>query len=52
MDEFLLGHEDPTFLSNHLQLAPSHLIDRCARRMVIENAIADAINFFHMDGLT
>ena len=28
------------------------LIDRYARRMVIENAIADAIDFFHMDALS
>ena len=48
-----LGHEDPTFLlTNQLQTAPSRLIDRYARRMVIENTIADAINFFHMDALS
>ena len=28
------------------------LIDRCARRMVTGNTIADAIDFFHMDALS
>ncbi len=32
--------------------AASQLIDRHARRMVIENAISDAIDFFHMDALS
>ena len=30
----------------------STLVDRYARRMVIENTIADAIDFFHMDALS
>ena len=30
----------------------SILVDRYARRMVIENTIADAIDFFHMDALS
>ena len=28
------------------------LVDRYARRMVIENVISDAIDFFHMDALS
>lgn len=48
-----LGHEEPTLLiTNQLQRTPSKLIDRYAQRMVIENSIAEAINFFHMDALS
>jgi len=48
-----LGHEEPTLLlTNQLHRSPAKLIARDARRMVIENRIADAINFFHMDALS
>ncbi len=48
-----LGHEKPTLLlTNQRTTSISQLIDRYARRMVIENAIADAIDFFHMDALS
>lgn len=48
-----LGHEEPTvLLTNQLQRGPAKLIERYARRMVIENSIAEAINFFHMDALS
>ena len=48
-----LGHERPTLLlTNQMKTAASQLVDRYARRMVIENAIADAIDFFHMDALS
>jgi len=48
-----LGHEAPTvLLTNQLQRAPAKLIERYARRMVIENSIAEGINFFHMDALS
>lgn len=48
-----LGHEEPTLLlTNCLQRAPAKLIGRYAQRMVIENSIAEAINFFHMDALS
>jgi hypothetical protein len=47
-----LGHEEPTFLvTNQLRRAASTLIERYAQRMVIENSIADGIDFFHMDAL-
>ena len=47
-----LGHDKPTLLlTNQLQAPPRELIDRYARRMLIENTIADAVNFFHMDAL-
>lgn len=48
-----LGHEEPTLLlTNHLRLSPVTLITRYAQRMVIENKIADGIDFFHMDALS
>lgn len=48
-----LGHEEPTLLlTNQLDRAPSTLIERYARRMVIENSLAEAIDFFHMDALS
>jgi transposase-like protein len=48
-----LGHEEPTLvLTNQLQRSPAKLITRYAQRMVIENGIADSIDFFHMDALS
>lgn len=48
-----LGHEKPTILiSNQMRRSPASLIQRYARRMLIENNIADAIDFFHMDALS
>lgn len=48
-----LGHEEPTLLlTNQMDRPPSKLIERYARRMVIENSIAEAIDFFHMDALS
>jgi hypothetical protein len=48
-----LGHENPTFLlTNQLRRSPSKLISRYAQRMLIENGIADSIDFFHMDALS
>jgi hypothetical protein len=48
-----LGHEEPTLLlTNHLRLGAATLIGRYARRMIIENNIEDAIEFFHMDALS
>lgn len=48
-----LGHEEPTFLlTNQLSRSARTLIGRYARRMVIENGIADSIDFFHMDALS
>lgn len=48
-----LGHEDPTFLlTNQMKRSPVQLVDRYARRMVIENCISDGIDFFHMDALS
>jgi len=48
-----LGHEEPTFLiTNQLRKTPAKLIERYAQRMIIENRIADGIDFFHMDALS
>jgi len=48
-----LGHEEPTLLlTNQLHRSPATLITRYAQRMVVENAIAEGINFFHMDALS
>jgi len=48
-----LGHEEPTLLlTNQLRRSPVELIGRYAQRMLIENSIADGIDFFHMDALS
>jgi len=48
-----LGHEEPTLLlTNQLRRSPATLIGRYAQRMLIENAIADGIDFFHMKALS
>ena len=48
-----LGHEEPTFLlTNQLRRSPGKLIERYAQRMLIENNLADGIDFFHMDALS
>lgn len=48
-----LGHDEPTFLlTNQLNRSAPKLIERYARRMVIENNIQDGIDFFHMDALS
>jgi len=48
-----LGHEEPTLLlTNQLRRSASTLIERYAKRMVIENGIADGIDFFHIDALS
>lgn len=53
IDIIELGHEEPTLLlTNQLRRSPAKLVGRYARRMLIENGIADAIDFFHMDALS
>ncbi len=48
-----LGHEDPTILlTNDRQTTHAKLITRYAQRMLIENALSDAVRFFHMDALS
>ena len=48
-----LGHEEPTvLLTNQRHVPAKQLITRYAHRMLIENALADAVRFFHMDALS
>jgi hypothetical protein len=48
-----LGHEDPTvLLTNNLRIGCPALVTRYAQRMLIENGIAEAIQFFHLDALS
>ena len=48
-----LGHEKPTLLiTNQLNRSARKLVGRYAQRMIIENGIADSIDFFHMDALS
>src|SRR5208283_4031816 len=48
-----LGHEELTLLlTNQLTATAARLIERYAQRMIIENRIADGIDFFHMDALS
>lgn len=48
-----LGHDKPTILlTNHMRKSAAKIIGRYARRMIIENGIADGIEFFHMDALS
>jgi transposase len=48
-----LGHEEPMLLlTNQMRSSPATLVQRYARRMLIENNIEDAINFFHLDALS
>jgi len=48
-----LGHEDPTILlTNNVEIKCPSLVTRYAQRMLIENGISDAIQFFHLDALS
>lgn len=48
-----LGHEEPTvLLTNDTRSSPKALITRYARRMLIENGLADGVDFFHLDALS
>ena len=48
-----LGHEEPTILlTNNLKIGCPTLVTRYAQRMLIENGIAAAIQFFHLDALS
>jgi hypothetical protein len=48
-----LGHDEPTILlTNDATSKAKNLITRYARRMLIENALADAVRFFHIDALS
>jgi hypothetical protein len=48
-----LGHDEPTILltnDQHSRLKP--ILTRYARRMLVENGLSDAIDFFHLDALS
>lgn len=48
-----LGHEDPTIvLTNNFVIPCPALVTRYAQRMLIENGISEAIQFFHIDALS
>lgn len=48
-----LGHEDPTvLLTNNFTIKCPALVTRYAQRMLIENGISEAIQFFHIDALS
>lgn len=48
-----LGHEDPTvILTNNFKIRCPALVTRYAQRMLVENGIADAVQFFHLDALS
>src|SRR5207237_7496908 len=48
-----LGHDQPTILlTNQHRLSAKKLITRYAQRMLIENALSDAVRFFHLDALS
>lgn len=48
-----LGHDEPTILlTNEHHTSLKQLITRYAQRMLIENALSDAVRFFHMDALS
>jgi len=48
-----LGHDKPTILlTNDTSSTAPKLIARYAKRMLIENALADAVRFFHIDALS
>ena len=48
-----LGHKEPTILlTNDRSASLKALITRYAQRMLIENGLADSIDFFHLDALS
>src|SRR5260370_417294 len=48
-----LGHDEPTILvTNDTNSSARNLITRYAKRVLIENALADAVRFFHIDALS
>jgi hypothetical protein len=48
-----LGHDEPTILlTNDHRSTVKSIITRYAKRMLIENALSDAVRFFHIDALS
>ena len=49
----VIGHDEPTILlTNERRPTAAKLITRYAQRMLIENALSDAVRFFHMNALS
>jgi hypothetical protein len=47
-----LGHDKPTILLTNEKRTAAKVLTRYAQRMLVENAISDAVRFFHMDALS
>ena len=47
-----LGHEEATVLLTNDRKSAKNVITRYAKRMLIENALSDAVRFFHMNALS
>lgn len=47
-----LGHDEPTILLTNDPSSLKHIVTRYAQRMLIENALSDAVRFFHMNALS
>lgn len=47
-----LGHDEPTILLTNERRSATKVITRYAQRMLIENALSDAVRFFHMNALS
>ena len=47
-----LGHDDATILVTNDRRGAVAVITRYAQRMLIENALSDAVRFFHLDALS
>jgi hypothetical protein len=47
-----LGHDKSTILLTNEQRTAAKVLTRYAQRMLVENAISDAVRFFHMDALS
>jgi len=47
-----LGHDVPTIMLTNDSKSAKNLVTRYAKRMLIENALSDAVRFFHMNALS
>src|SRR5882724_11620487 len=47
-----LGHDEATILVTNDRRGAAAVITRYAQRMLIENALSDAVRFFHLDALS
>jgi transposase len=47
-----LGHEEPTLFLTNEETKATEIVERYAHRMLIENSIAENVDFFHIDALS